>query len=111
MPSNSLPMSSTVLIGKIPKPPIISTVVPSRGLSLAEVVHYGFPRVKMDRDLSRWKMRNLPNLLRGAWRIFTAKKIGIPHFYGQLCLLTIAPDGHRKDYGLVSIRLVTTTGA
>ena len=107
MSSNFLPMASSVLIGKIPT----STTVPPRSLSLAEVIHYGFPRMGIDRDLRKWKMRNLPNLLRGLWRISTAKKLGIPHLYGQLCLSIIAPDGHRKDYGLVSLRVITTVGA
>lgn len=87
------------------------TVVPPRVLSFAEVVHYGFPRTKMSRDLRAWKVRNMSNLMRGAWRILTAKQLGIPHIYGQLCLSTLDPDGHRKDYGLVSLRLITSVGA
>ena len=106
MPSSSLPMASSVSIGTI-RP----TVVPPRSLSFAEVIRYGFPHRSMDHDLRKWKFRNLSNLMRGAWRISAAKQLGLPHIYGQLCLSTIAPNGKKKDYGLVSLRLVTSVGA
>ena len=88
-----------------------SSSVPARTLSFAEVLHYGFPGPGMDMEMKRWKARNIPNLMRGLWRVLAAKKLGLPFLSGRLCLATIAPDGHRRDYGLVSLRMITSSGA
>lgn len=111
MPS-SLSLRSQVSIGKFPNVALKPSIVPARALSFAEIVHYGFPHGKMDVNIRKWKIRNLKNLFRGTWRILAAKKIGVPHIYGQLCLAIISPDRrHRKDYGLVSLRMITSSGA
>lgn len=109
--SKALPFHSAVSIKRMPRGILLSSRVPARELSFAEIVNYGFPHLRMDTELRKWKIRNLPNFLRGMWRILTAKKIGIPALYGQLCLAVISPNGHRRDYGLVSLRMITSSGA
>ena len=55
-----------------------------------------------------WNLRNLPNLWRGAWRILIAHLLGLPFFYGELRVRLFKADGRVIDYGLVSLRCVTT---
>jgi hypothetical protein len=57
-----------------------------------------------------WKLRNLPNIWRGLWRIAIARVLGIGHIYGALYLQVLRADGTIIDYGLVSLRVVTTAG-
>lgn len=57
-----------------------------------------------------WKIKNLPNIWRGLWRIAIAKMLGIGHSYGALYLRVLKSDGSIIDYGLVSLRVVTNTG-
>lgn len=92
-------------------PMTISPSVPVRPLTFAEIVHYGFPGRNMSRELRAWKTRNISNLMRGAWRVLAARKLGVASIHGYLCLAFITPDGHRTDYGLVSMRMITTAGA
>lgn len=111
MSTYTLPFQYLELTRRLPKESLRPSTVPARSLTLPEVVHYGFPGAKMNKEMRQWKTRNLSNLARGAWRIITARKLGIPALYGQLCLAVIAPDGHRTDYGLVSLRMITSVGA
>jgi hypothetical protein len=61
-----------------------------------------------------WRLRNLPNLLRGlpgvlaAWTVFYL--FGIPSMIGSLRLRVAHADGSFTDYGLVGMRVVTTVG-
>lgn len=57
-----------------------------------------------------WKIKNLKNVWRGAWRIALAKILGIGHSYGALYLKVLKSDGSIIDYGLVSLRVVTNSG-
>lgn len=108
--SNVIALRSQVSLHPVQKSGVPSPV-PVRPLSFAEVIQYGFPFGKMDQRMKRWKLRNLRHLMRGVWRIEIAKKLHIPHLYGQLCLTSISPDGQHRHYGLVSLRMITTTGA
>ena len=75
----------------------------SMGMGGALAVHkVGAPKV----DLG-WKIRNLPNLMRG-WRIPIAMAFGIPTYYGKLSLRLKKADGSVVDYGVVSYRVLTT---
>jgi len=55
----------------------------------------------------RWKLRNLPNLLR-AWRVPLALALKIPTYYGAISARHFRADGTVVDYGLVGCRVVTT---
>jgi len=60
-----------------------------------------------------WKVKNSRNLLRG-WRIIFGKLFGLPMFYATLHAQLIRyVNGVRQvvDYGLVSVRVVTTAFA
>lgn len=57
-----------------------------------------------------WKLSNWSNVLRGAWRYALALLFHIPTWVGELYVRVIKADGSIVDYGLVSMRVVTTAG-
>jgi len=57
----------------------------------------------------QWKRQNLSNIMRGLERIRMAEQLGIPHFYGAL-YIKHGDRGQMIDYGLASLRVVTTAG-
>lgn len=74
------------------------------GPSLWQVTKACWPR-------SRWHLRNLPHLWRGYRRLLVARLAGAPTMTGALYLRKINPrTGLVVDYGLVSLRVVTTAG-
>lgn len=79
-------------------------------LTMREIARYGLPQRDQAREVREWKTRNLPNLWRGFRRVAAARRLGIPHFYGQLWLRKYHGSGQVVDLGLVSMRLVTTAG-
>lgn len=76
---------------------------------LRDIVRDGLPRPGLAKGVATWRLRNLPNLWRGARRILTARMFGIPHHYGVLYLDKITPHG-RIPLGLASMRVVTDAG-
>lgn len=84
--------------------------VPNRALSFWEVLKYGFPHFWLSREVALWRLKNLPNLMRGLWRVVVADVMGIATHYGQVSLVKIAANGRVVDYGLASLRVVTDTG-
>ena len=85
-------------------------VIPARELSLREILYFGFPHTALSQEVRRWRRNNIVYLWRGLKRVGIARLLGLPHFYGQLSLAMISPPGERVDYGLASLRVVTTAG-
>jgi hypothetical protein len=85
-------------------------VAPGHTLNLWEILKYGFPNFGCSKEVALFRLKNLPNLWRGMWRVAVAKALGIPTFYGQLSLTVIRGNGQVVDLGLVSLRVVTTVG-
>lgn len=56
----------------------------------------------------QWRLRNLPNIWRGLWRLWIALLFRLPFFYGELRAVVLRADGSRVNFGRVSTRLVTT---
>jgi hypothetical protein len=54
-----------------------------------------------------WHVKNFRHVWRGYWKITVARMLRMPHFYGTLQLRLYTPEGMR-DYGIVSLRVVTT---
>lgn len=85
--------------------------LPLRPLSMREIVKYGFPQRGLSDEVNEWRTRNLRNLQRGLRRVAAARAIGIGHMYGTLRLVKHrGSDGAVIDYGLASMRVVTTAG-
>lgn len=84
--------------------------VPPEELSFLSLMWHGLPRTGLSAEVFWWKVRNFPNFWRGLWRILVARLFSLSHFYGQLSLVCIKSNGEMVDYGLVSLRVVTTAG-
>lgn len=82
----------------------------NRELTLAEIRRYGRPQRGLPVEVNTWRAANWPNLLRGLRKIVPARAFKIPHFYGALWLELRRSDGRIVDYGLASLRVVTTVG-
>jgi hypothetical protein len=83
---------------------------PAKELSLKEIAHYGLPRKGLDDRVNTWRANNFRNLVRGARRALTARALRLANFYGSLYLTHIRADGEILEYGLASMRSVTTAG-
>lgn len=82
----------------------------NRELTYAEIREYGRPQRGLTDEVNAWRAANWPNLLRGLRKIVPARAFKIPHFYGALWLELHRGDGTLVDYGLASLRVVTTAG-
>jgi len=100
----------------------VSTVAPTGQLSLAvhrgwpanpsarDIIRHGLPKPGLAKGVAMWRLRNLPNLLRGLRRVALARIFRIAHHYGALYLDVLHADGTRTPLGLASMRVVTDTG-
>jgi hypothetical protein len=83
---------------------------PPRPVSVTDMLTHGTPQSGLPGEVNAWRLRNVPNLWRGARRVMLARSLRLPHFYGQLWLTLLRGDGEAVDLGLASLRVVTTTG-
>ncbi len=87
------------------------TAVPARELSLAELLWFGLPHKHLPAEVNLWRRRNWRHLWRGLHKIALARKLHLPHHYGRLSIVKIdGPTGRVTDFGLASLRVVTTAG-
>lgn len=75
-----------------------------------DVMRYAMPSDADPKVVQDFKVKNGKNLWRGFKRISVAQRLGIPCMYGQLWAKILRADGRIEDYGLVSLRVVTTAG-
>lgn len=76
-----------------------------------EIIKYGLPQPGLSREVNLWRAKNAKNLYRGARRVLIARQFGIATIYGSLWLRKIdGKTGEVTDYGLASMRVVTTAG-
>jgi hypothetical protein len=80
------------------------------GISMSDVVRYGLPRRDLPDVINQWKARNAANLWRGVRRVGLARALRLPTHYGALWLRVLYGSGEQVDLGLVSLRVITTTG-
>ena len=86
------------------------TATPARELSLREFFALGVSQSGVSLEVARFRQHNLRHLWRGVKRVLVARCLHLPHFYGQLSAVRIHPNGQWEDYGLLSLRVVTTAG-
>lgn len=71
----------------------------------------GFPHFGLPMAVNVWRFKNLLNLFRGIRQVMIARATKTPHFYGELRLRHHkALEEKWVDYGLASMRVVTTAG-
>lgn len=123
---------STPLSGKTIMLPLRATI------PFSEVLKRGLPNRNLNPFINQWRRSNLLNLLKGAYKVWTAEQLKIPFAYGALYLSIVKPSQNishlLKEYpsiypldftewarqkgigfkyanlGLVSTRVVTTAG-
>lgn len=57
-----------------------------------------------------WRRANRCNMARGLRQVTAARDAGVPTMFGALYLVHLLASGDEVDYGLVSLRVVTTAG-
>jgi hypothetical protein len=107
MPSGSL--SAQLIRGGVPLRTLPATW-PAKELTVRDIVRHGMPARGLDRRVNHWRARNWPNLWRGVRRVLSARSLNVSTFYGSLYITHIKGDGEVLDYGLASMRVVTTAG-
>ncbi len=78
--------------------------------TLQAVLKHGFPRPGLPAGVAMWRARNLPNLMRGLYRVAIAHVFRVPTHFGALYLDIVHADGSRTPMGLASMRVVTDAG-
>lgn len=63
-----------------------------------------------DREIDAYRLRNLPNVLRGLWRVALARAVKAPTLIGVVSATIIRADGTMQFLGVISSRVVTDTG-
>lgn len=86
------------------------TQTPAEALTVWQALKYGLPQIGQPAEVALYKLRNLPNLWRGLWRMAVARLTGVPSYFGQVSVSKVKANGDVVDYGLVSLRVVTTAG-
>jgi hypothetical protein len=75
------------------------------------ILVHGLPRPGLSSEVNAYRLRNIPNLFRGLWRIWLAVLMGIPTRYGAVFhRVQRGRGGAWIEYGLVSLRVVTDAG-
>lgn len=99
---HSLSPSGNLSVVKIPR-------LPAGELTLKEIEYLSGPHSGNSGWMNEWKWSNKKNIARGLNKILVAKEHQIPTFYGALYIKHFTQD-EVIDYGLVSLRVVTTVG-
>ena len=81
-----------------------------RELTLKEILANGTAQRGLSKEVNAWRNENYKHLKRGLVKVLGARKLRIPHFYGQVWHRIIRADGEIVDLGLASMRVVTTAG-
>jgi hypothetical protein len=84
--------------------------LPARTLTFFELIRFALPFFGESKEVNLWRLKNIPNFLRGFWKVSIARLLKIPHFYGNVSIRVIRANGDIINYGLASMRVVTDTG-
>ena len=78
--------------------------------SFWELLNRANPFAEASKGIRSWKAKNFHNLIKPLVKIGIAKLFRMPTFYGSLYLVKTTANGVTTDYGLASLRVVTTAG-
>jgi len=78
--------------------------------SFWELLNRANPFAETSKGIRSWKAKNFHNLIKPLTKIGFAKLFRMPTFYGSLYLVKTTEKGETTDYGLASLRVVTTVG-
>src|SRR4249920_998004 len=75
------------------------------------ILKHALPRPGLSTEVNVWRIKNLPNVWRGLWRVWLAVAIGVPTQYGAVFhRVRRGKLGPWTEYGLASLRVITTAG-
>jgi hypothetical protein len=75
------------------------------------ILAHALPRPGLSTEVNVWRLKNIPNVWRGLWRIWIASLFGIPTRYGAVFARVRRGElGAWTEYGLASLRVVTSAG-
>ena len=98
-------------LGLVLQKPWPSVLTDEGKFRLRTVLRHALPWFGHTREVNVWRLKNLPNVWRGLWRVCIAELFGIQTHFGCLWLTRVDEFGNRTLFGLASLRVVTTTGA
>jgi hypothetical protein len=78
--------------------------------SFWELLNLANPFAETSKGIRSWKVKNFHNIIKPLAKIGVAKLFRMPTFYGALYLVKTTAKGETTDYGLASLRVVTTVG-
>lgn len=75
------------------------------------ILAHGLPRFGLSREVNLWRLKNIPHLWRGLWRVWLAEVFGIATHYGAVfARVQRGVNGPWTTLGLASLRVITTSG-
>jgi len=86
---------------------------PPRRMTVGDVwriIREGLPSRRASWRVNWWRIRNQPNLWRGAWRALLSAGMRMNSSFGVLRLRVLRGDGRVENLGVASMRVVTTAG-
>jgi hypothetical protein len=84
--------------------------VAKKGYGLKNAFKWANPFTAASHNIALYRLRNIPNVWRGFWKVAIAWLFKIPTFYGAVYATVTRANGEVIDYGLISMRVVTDTG-
>ena len=73
------------------------------------VLLHALPRPGLSLEVNLWRLRNIPNVWRGLWRIWCASLLSVPTHYGAV-FHRVNRGGVWTELGLASLRVITDAG-
>jgi hypothetical protein len=107
-PAGSL--SASLIRGGIEYPIRDVTPYPLEVAGFDTIRRWGAAQRGLPSVVNHWRTDNWFRLLNGAKKVLAARKLGIPTLNGQLWVSVLRANGDVEDYGLASLRVVTTAG-
>lgn len=81
------------------------------GAHILSILVHGLPRFGLATEINMWRIKNIPNLWRGLWRVWAARLMGVPVHYGAVFhRVQRGRHGQWIEFGLASLRVVTDAG-
>src|SRR6185437_1871940 len=75
------------------------------------ILRLGLPRPGLATEVNIYRLKNLPHLWRGLWRVWLGAILGVPVHYGAVMhRVQRGKGGAWIEYGLASLRVITTAG-
>ncbi len=83
---------------------------PLRPVSKRDLVEHALERPDLPASVNAWRRENYLRMMLAGKKVLLARRLGIPTFYGQLCLRVFRANGTVEDLGLASLRVATNAG-